>query len=390
MPQTLESRFNAAPELTLPQRKLDVLITTPPATRRGGVSQYMHILKPHWNCRVEYFNIGSRGDCEPFGKMLLRMIQDSYRFARSIRRGSYDLVHLNPSVASKALVRDGILLLIAKALRKPVVVFIHGWDPAWNETSFRSLGWLFRCVYGRADGFIVLGKQFERRIRLLGCKQPVLIAAAPVPDELFTNSEGQPASQRRRSTTEFNILFLARVERDKGIYEALEAFALLKQLHKFASFTVAGVGTDLNDARQYVKAHRLADVHFLGYVEGAEKRAALTRADLYLFPSHHEGLPLSVLEAMAAGLPVVASDVGGLSDFFENGRMGFLTKSRDPRVLTSLMAKLIGDPDLCQKMGNFNRSHARMHFTGYQITTQIERVYRLLLDRADQALLYQR
>ena len=150
---------------------------------------------------------------------------------------------------------------------------------------------------------------------------------------------------------------------------------------------MAGDGRELKAARQYACTHQITDVSFIGHVECEEKRKAFQTANAYLFPSYHEGLPLSVLEAMAFGLPIVTCDVGGLPDFFENGAMGFITEDRDPEVLASLLGRLVSDPALCAKISLFNRNYARMHFTASQIATRIEQIYRVVLGVPDQALL---
>lgn len=361
-----------------------VLLTTPLLSRHGGVAQYMRALQPHWQDSVQYFYIGSRADREPVSATLWRMTADSCRFAESLWEGHYDLVHLNPSVGPKALVRDGIFLVIAKTLRKPVLVFAHGWNPAWAHRFPKYAQWLFRLVYVRADGFVVLGSEFAERVRSLGFKGRVFVESAPIADELLKD---QPERETQVSPSVFRILFLARVEVDKGIYEALDTYKLLKTKYPFVSLTVAGDGAELPAAQRYAADQGLHDVVFAGHVEGARKRIVLKEADAYLFPSHHEGLPLSVLEAMAFALPVVTSAVGGLRDFFEDGTMGFMTSDRNPEAFASLLDQLIRHPQLRMKIGSFNYSYARLHFTARQMASRLERIYGVLLQKTNRAFL---
>jgi glycosyltransferase involved in cell wall biosynthesis len=173
------------------------------------------------------------------------------------------------------------------------------------------------------------------------------------------------------------------VEREKGIYEALDAYRILKQHCPHVSLTIAGQGSELEPAIQYACARRLEGISFVGHVEGTAKREAFKSADVYLYllPSHSEGLPISVLEAMASGLPIVASAVGGLPDFFQNGKMGFLTESRDPKVLASLLGMLAGDACLRTRMGLFNQTYAN-RFRAPRIASRLERLYALVLEGA--------
>lgn len=360
------------------------LVTTPRASRPGGVGQYLRAIRPHLPDTVRYFTVGSCSDGEGISAAACRILRDSWRFARELRSGGYDVVHLNPSIGPKALLRDGVLLVIAKIQGKAVIVFVHGWDDnAFGRLLSSGLARMFRLIYGRADAFIVLGSAFEKGLRQLGCAGPVFLQGAPVEDGIIDDFERAPAPKsdsKGRST--FNILFLARVEREKGIYEALDTYRILKRKHPSVSLTVAGRGSELGAAVRYASTLGITGVSFIGHVERAAKHEAYETADAYLFPSYSEGLPISVLEAMACGLPVVTCGVGGLPDFFQDGTMGFMTKGRDPEVLAGLLSHLISNPSLRLRMSLFNRKYAREHFNASQLATRLEQVYRFVLDGA--------
>ena len=372
----------------LRDRPMRILLTTPPMSRHGGVASYLRALRPHLQDSVEYFAVGSRCDHEGLAASLLRLLRDSWQFAKALRRGSYDAVHLNPSVGPKALIRDGLLLVIAKAMHKTVIVFAHGWDDACERALSRRLRRLFCLVYGRADAFIVLGKGFTQKLRRLGYDRMVFTQAAPIEDDLLADCEWRRLRPRPGgSDAKFNILFLARIEKTKGIYEALDTYRILKQAHPIVSLTIAGDGSELISAMQYARAQHFDDVVFTGHVEGAAKYEVFRSADAYLFPSYTEGLPISVLEAMAYGLPVITRSVGSLNDFFQNGAMGFITESRDPQVLAALLNRLIGDPDLRSRISNFNRKYAKDQFAAPQVAARLEGIYRFVLGGADSTLL---
>jgi glycosyltransferase involved in cell wall biosynthesis len=356
-----------------------VLVTTPLLAKAGGVAEYLRVVRPHLHGDVEYLTVGARSDHESAPEVLTRLVKDCGRFARALLRGGHKIVHLNPSLGFKALIRDGLLLLIAKVFRKTVLVFTHGWDERYEHLIEKHFRTLFRSVYGRADAFVVLGSQFKERLRVAGYEKTVFVHAAPVDDQLLMEARRNPIRTRPGEKHRcFNILYLARIEKLKGIYDALDAYALLKAEHPFVSLTVAGDGCELGDAKRYATSQKLADVFFLGHVEGKLKFASFRSADAYLFPSYTEGLPISVLEAMAYGLPVVTCAVGGLGDFFENGTMGFITESHDPLVLSSLLGQLLDQPVLCRRIGIFNRRYAAKHFAAARIAAELQNVYQFL------------
>jgi len=178
----------------------------------------------------------------------------------------------------------------------------------------------------------------------------------------------------------FNILFLARIERAKGIYEAIDALAALRRKKLRATLTVAGDGPELSAARAYADMAQTGGVRFLGCVTGPAKTAAFAGADAYLFPTTYgEGMPTCVLEAMAHGLAVVTRPVGGLADFFEHGRMGFITESTDPAVFAGYIEQLMTSPGLCGEMGRYNRLYAMEHFAASRAAARIREIHRTVI-----------
>lgn len=231
------------PQATQVPATARVLIATPVLTRPGGVAQYFHAIRPHFREYVQYFEVGSRRDGEGVAHTLARTLRDCWRFAVEIRSGRYDLVQLNPSFVHKALIREGALLLVAKMLGKTAIVFMHG----WNENCERSVRRhhllpLFRRVYWRADGFIVLATEFRNRLRDMSYTKPVYLQTAPIEDGLLSDALSRTPRVRSTIRQPFNVLFLARMEKTKGIYEALEAYNLLRKRNIPATFTVAGDG----------------------------------------------------------------------------------------------------------------------------------------------------
>ena len=352
---------------------MKVLINTPPLNMVGGVAAFQRMLRDHMKSNVYYFTVGSRSVRESSWRRLGRFTGDYARFYRVLRKKKPDLVYLNPSLRSKALLRDGLFLLIAKGLRKKVLVFNHGWDLRFEQVIRKRYLWLFRAVFFRSDAFVVLGKMFRDRLVELGYGGPVYVETTAVDDSLL--AEHDDVMQARADQEEpFNMLFLTRIERAKGIYEALDAYDMVKRDHPRATLTVAGEGSELDGARQYVQDREMPDITFTGCLHGDAKRRAFLSSDCYVFPSHAEGMPVSVLEAMACGVPVVTRAVGGLNDFFENGRMGFMTESHSPEVLAEYIVQLARDAELRRRIGRFNRTYAEEHFSASKVAARLERI----------------
>ncbi len=362
--------------MTIPQPER-VLITTPNLELPGGVANFYRVLRRHLDTSRVYFPVGPAPGEAGALHAVARLAADSWRFHRQLSTRAYRLVHLNPSLVPRALLRDGLLALIARMHKCPTLVFFHGWDPGTQALVHARFARLFRFVYGGVDGIVVLASEFRQVLRKLGVAAPVFLETTLVDDGIWSE---QPAPRSCEGDSRaVNLLYLSRLERGKGLLETLEAFDLLRRRHPCVTLAVFGEGPDRPAAEALVRDRRMAGVTFHGHVEGRAKAEAFLAADVYVLPtSYAEGMPTSVLEAMAYGVPVVIRPVGGLKDFFEDGRMGYWTESLEPAVLASLMEKLVVDPERRREIGQYNQSFARERFSASRVAARLEDHYRRL------------
>jgi glycosyltransferase involved in cell wall biosynthesis len=350
-----------------------VLLTTIDLQAEGGVASYLRAVRPYFTSPVDVMYVGARpGASMSKVATIRRLIGDTWHFWRAVRSGNYALAHLNPSLNRKALVRDGMLALLARLAGIPVVVFIHGWVPSCERALLRRpmLRRLFTWTVLRADHIIVLAQDFAERLRLMGYRGAVSVLSTAVEKKVLE------AARRPGECAELRVLFLARLEREKGALTAVEAVQQLRQAGRRIRLTLVGDGSDA--AEIWERADKLPDVQILGYLRGAEKISVLCDNDVYLFPTEYgEGMPISVLEAMAVGLPVITRPVGGLRDFFVDGTMGYLTESTDPAVFADLLERFTVDRR--REMGSYNATYARRHFTGQVAAARVEAIYSRVL-----------
>jgi len=144
--------------------------------------------------------------------------------------------------------------------------------------------------------------------------------------------------------------------------------------------TIAGDGSERTAAEQYVLRHRLEGITFVGYVQGPAKVQLFADADVFLFPSNHgEGMPLSVLEAMAAGLPVICTRAGGLDNFFADQVMGYSVTEPSTAAFVSRIDMIRRDSARAGAMGKFNREYAANHFVAPVVARRLFAIYDFLL-----------
>ncbi len=353
---------------------MKVLITVPRLNLPGGVASYFNSLRRELGTDKSYFEIGRTEDENGGLAVLKRVCLDSINFWRELNREKYELVHINPSLLMGSFFRDSFLLLLAWLHRKPVLVMFHGWDKAFERTIERSLFWWFYLVYKRATVFVVLANEFRDTLRRWSCAQRIIVETTVI-DDTAVDCDLKILRESRRAAVAFNVLFLSRLEKEKGIYETLGAFALLKKAIPHARLIVAGDGPDKLLAEKYTMAHAIDDVEFVGFVTGKQKLDIFAKAHVYVFPTYGEGMPTSVLEAMAFGLPVITRPVGGLRDFFEDGRMGHLTESLNPAVFAELTEKLATDIQRREAIGEYNQLYAGQRFAASKVAARVEKIY---------------
>lgn len=150
-----------------------------------------------------------------------------------------------------------------------------------------------------------------------------------------------------------NILFVGRQEKRKGLPYLLEAYARLKRERPDIRLIVVGPDGGIRPAcERYVRRHQLEDVVFTGFVPYEELPRYYKTADVYCAPSTgHESFGIVLLEAMAAGTPIIASDIGGFADVLEDGVEGLLVPPRDAQALATAMDRLLSDAALREQMG---------------------------------------
>jgi len=350
-----------------------VLLCAVDPEHQGGVAEYYRALRPHFSAGIDWFIVGSRPGQRSRLSAPLRVLRDTVRFAQTLRDPAYAVVHLNPSLNARAVSRDALLLLVAKTMGRKVLVFFHGWDARFHALVWRRIPGPFRRLFSRADAVVVLSEEFRCALESLGLRKPVAVEKTVVGDEMLAMARDE---RPKKQNGEFRILFLSRVERYKGVYETLEAFQSLQDRHSNVSLCIAGAGSELEEVKRWVASRRIKDARVTGHLAGKEKSDAFREADVYVLPTYGEGMPISVLEAMVMGLPVVTCRTGGLKDFFLNKRMGVLLEGPSAPALAEALELLASDPEARRRMGEFNREYARNQFSPGAAVQRLEALYR--------------
>jgi 1,4-alpha-glucan branching enzyme len=172
------------------------------------------------------------------------------------------------------------------------------------------------------------------------------------------------------------VLYVGRVVYEKGIKELLMAFKALSERHDDAKLVVAGTGYALNDMVELSKDLGLVGkVDFKGWVLHEDLHELYQKASFVVLPSFSEGLPYVVLEAMASGQALVATNVSGMNEAVVHERSGILYEVGDSDALLKAMLDLIDDPERCERMGRFGAEYCRKGFSTERWFKETVRLY---------------
>jgi glycosyltransferase involved in cell wall biosynthesis len=342
-----------------------ILIPLPNKVYKGGICSYWSAIfssfKKISNIEFEVVKIGNRG------KNIFGPLVDQWKFHRASH--GIDLVILNPSVQNRAFPREGLMAkqLVAKDI--PFMAFFHGWDLEFEKRVTEKYTKFFQNTYGHAKKIITLSPEAKEKIIEWGYKGEVIVETTVVDSTLVEGFSFEIRKSNQNFSKRVQILFLARMEVEKGIYELIDAFNELHEEFSHVELVLAGNGTAYEDVKKYIS--NMNAISLLGHIEGEGKARAFKECDIYCLPSYSEGLPVSVLEAMAFSLPIVTTSVGGLKYFFQEGKMGYTAEPKNRKDLTEKLRALILNPTEMNSMGKFNFDYAQEYLMSDVIVTRL-------------------
>ena len=253
--------------------------------------------------------------------------------------------------------REAMFMGAAIAANCPLVVHLHG------TCVDSSVGWFLK----RADVILVPCEAMRSWVRSIARMSDVVVAPPPVAIDV-------PAVSSKPNL----VLFLGRLDAEKGIYDLLEAVAAVRANVPDLRLVCAGEGDRIGVAR-YAERLGIADaVKFTGWVGPSGKRALLEHAAVFALPSYKESLPASLIEAMGAGIPAVASPVGGIPEVVVDGATGFLVGAGDTKSLRRALDRLLSDRALAQRMGDAARQAVHAKFNADRAIGTVEDLYEAL------------
>ena len=296
--------------------------------------------------------------------------------AAKLARYYPDVVYLPISQTAIGYLKDSIYILVAKLFRRRVVCHLRGGNfRNWLEGASWPVRCYVRAVHRLVDAQVVLGE----------CLRPLFDGLLP-PERVFVVPNGKDVTipPRRRQGGPVRVLFLANMMRTKGVLEVLYAVPEVVQRFPNVEFVFAGAWRDADvrdEVTGFLESHPDLPISWLGPVTGEEKYQLLADSDIFVFPTYYppEGHPWVIVEAMAAGLPIVTCDQGAIRESVIDGYNGFLVEKRNPRAVAETLIQLASQTHLRHALGASSRRLYQLFFTEAAMAYKLRHVFDYVL-----------
>lgn len=314
-------------------------------------------------------------------RSLVHYLRCHLSFVRLMLRRPGAVVYQTIAQSRMGFLRDLGFFATGRLLGARFVWHLHGGNyGGFYEQQSPSFRRIIRFVLRRIDRVIVLGEtlrsmfdfvpELETRIRVVPNAIPPFVQVSPGPKR-FSASEGRP----------FHLLFLSNLIESKGFFTLLEAVKILKDDCPFAVhadfcghfFTNQSDDIEVTSAEQAAELFRTRVetwgigtlVTYHGAVSGREKEARFAEADAFVLPTRYdnEGQPISIIEAMAHGIPVLSTDYRAIPDLLTDGETGYFVDANDARSIANRVVALGSDPALYESMSRLSIERARTRFS---------------------------
>ncbi len=287
-----------------------------------------------------------------------------------MRPGAYDLVHIH-SAFGASFTRSIPFIRMASKRGLPLVNHIHAddWGPFYEEATDDKKRRIAE-VYSSCDRIIALSQEWAGTLSTVVSDDKIVVLEnfSPVYDEGFIPDWDSKT-----------VIFMSRLERIKGCDILPEICDEVLSRVPDAKFFICGEGSMGDSLRVELRKRKLDDrVKLLGWIGVDRKIEILKQGSVFLLPSYGEGMPMCVLEAMGLGLPVVATNVGGIPQLVANKKNGYICEPGDVKSISKALIALLGNPKKCSAMSSEAKKSAETRsFSAY--SKQLKKIYDELL-----------
>jgi glycosyltransferase involved in cell wall biosynthesis len=322
---------------------MNILITSPSLEAKNnvsGISSMVATIIEHNRDQSYYHYIFGRKDYNSVRLFaILLLLKQLLLFPFALRKYRINLVHQNFPFDEKGILRETVVRLWCRLFRVPVVLHIHGGKFMTLSTGNQLYRFLAKRLFRCSKAVAVLSEiEKDNVAKVYGYKDAIVLPNCI--DDTFLS-----LYTARQMNAIPVFLYIGRLDEAKGLYEIAEAFRLLKNAGVLLKFSLCGNG-GLKSIISEFENILGDDFTYHGVVWGETKNSIISKSDFFLLPSWFEGLPVALLETMAAGCVPIVTDVGAIGQYVKDGVSGIIVEQKSPQDLFRKIRKIIDEPTL--------------------------------------------
>ncbi len=303
--------------------------------------------------------------------IILKFINAYVRFLISLLFWKPQLMHIHSSFGG-SFYRKRAFINLAYVFKIKIVNHIHGADFDqfyWNAKEHKKKQ--IKKTYEKCNVIIALSSEWKERLSEIVSKNKITVI------ENYSVLNINAIKERNKKTNTHNILFLGFICKRKGCYDIPKIAEKVIAKVDNAKFVLAGSG-DINGVQAIIPIEIKNHFMFPGWVRGNEKDRLLRDADIFFLPSYNEGMPMSILDAMGYGLPVVSTNVGGISKIVHHGKNGYICEPGNIQNLAEFIITILNNNKIRRTMGIESASIVHEQFSIDKHICKVESVYYFL------------
>ena len=263
---------------------LRVLIISQDFKHIGGVVETAQLLLSKFEGKIDVSHGALGRRVGQVGVMAyIQPLLDMFNFFKLTRKESFDVIHVNPSFNIRSFVKEFFVFMLfcMFGYSGKILLFFHGWDPVFfQKLTSNFIGRKFlMCMLRRAGLIVVLSSKYRQSLLDLGIAEDKVVVLTTM------YNKADVPSCPKDITTRNSVLFLSRIVRKKGVFELVEAFEVLLKRHESLHLIMAGDGPDKALLEELVKARKIENISFPGYIKGDEKRRAFEQSSVFILPT---------------------------------------------------------------------------------------------------------
>lgn len=314
---------------------------------------------------VESYCDGSKWD------KFWKAVHGYYDFARQLAKNRPDIVHIHSSFGP-SFYRKMPFIYMAQAKGIPIINHIHGADfDAFYKNASDKKRRLIQKVYLKCQKLIALSDEWKENLRQIVPLDKIAVI------ENYCMIPASVTSRNHEKQKDIQILFLGEIGLRKGAFDIPAVISKVNGKENRLRLIMAGDGAaeDVKKVKKLFEDYGLTEkVIFPGWVRGEQKANLLSASDILFLPSYNEGMPMTVLEAMAYGKAIITTNVGGIPKLIEENVSGFLCAPGDISGMAERFSELLKNPEKITELGKRARERA---INVYSIEKHVEKLLAL-------------